>query len=519
MNKALWEPSDERIERANLNRFMRFVREQTGNEDIRRYAPLYDFSIRHPARFWPLVWEFCGIRASGDFEPVLTEAEHIADARWFPEVRLNFAQNLLRHRDDRLALIARDAHGAQRALTYTALHGEVARVAAALGAAGVGSGDRVAGTLGSGLERVIALLATSAIGAIWAPCPHDEAHLPDVAYLAALAPKLLFLGGERGVAAATADALREAAPSIGTIVAIAGAEASAGVVNWNAFASGDAAHPAFEPLPFAHPLYVLPAAASASGHCEGVVHGAGGLLIQHLKDLVLQLDLKREDRIVVATDDTAAWHWLVSALAVGATLIFVDETTSAGGEALWSVLDDVAASVLVTRSAALAAAAEAGLAPIQTHKLHHLRTIVVTGPAPPPAAYDYVYTAIKQRVLLCATDGGPDLLSSLAIGNPLLPIHRGELQGRALGLRVEVIDEDGHPLRDRSGSLACLAPFPALPLGYWNDADGARYRRDRFDDAFGIWLSGMQALLTARDGLLVSSVASWPAALPAAGAA
>lgn len=518
MNKALWEPSDERIERANLNRFMRFVREQTGNEDIRRYAPLYDFSIRHPARFWPLVWEFCGIRASGDFEPVLSEAEHIADARWFPDVRLNFAQNLLRHRDERIALIERDAHGAQRSLTYAALHGEVARVAVALVMAGIGSGDRVASTLGSGLERVIALLAASAVGAIWAPCPHDDEHLPDAAYLAALAPQLLFIGGAHGVAAATADAWRAAAPSIGTIVANADAEASSGVVSWTAFASGDAVHPTFEPLPFAHPLYVLPAAASTNGNREGVVHGAGGLLIQHLKDLVLQLDLKREDRIVVATDDTAAWHWLVSALAVGATLIFVDEATSAGGEALWSVLDEVTASVLVTRSDALAASAAAGLAPMQTHKLQHLRTIVVTGPAPPPAAYDYVYTAIKQRVLLCATDGGPDLLSSLAIGNPLLPIHRGELQGRGLGLRVEVIDEDGHPLRDRSGSLACLAPFPALPLGYWNDAGGVRYRRDRFAGDRGVWRPEMQALLTARDGLLIATTASWPAA-PAASAA
>ncbi len=519
MNKPLWEPSVERIERANLNRFMRFVREQTGNEDIRRYGLLYDFSVRHPARFWPLVWEFCGIRASGDFEPVMIEAGHIADARWFPDVRLNFAQNLLRHRDDRVALIARDAHGAQRSLTYAALYGEVMRVAAALSAAGIGSGDRVAGTLGSGLERVIALLATSAIGAIWAPCPHDEAGLPDQAYLAALAPKLLFLDGERAVAAATVDALCEAAPSLGTIVTSGPADAPAGAVNWTAFASADTAHPAFEPLPFAHPLYVLPAAASASGHREGVVHGAGGLLIQHLKDLVLQLDLKREDRIVVATDDTLAWHWLVSALAVGATLIFVDEATSAGGEALWSMLDDVGASVLVTRSDALAASAEAGLAPMQTHKLHTLRTIAVTGEAPPPEAYDYVYTAIKQRVLLCATAGGPDLVSSLAIGHPLLPIHRGELQGRGLGLRVEVVDEDGRPLRDRSGALACLAPFPALPLGYWNDPDGVRYRRDRFADARGIWSTGIHALLTARDGLLISTTTSWPVATPAASAA
>ena len=516
MNKPLWEPSDERIERANLNRFMRFVREQTGNEDIRRYAPLYDFSIRHPARFWPLVWEFCGIRASGDFEPVLTEAEHIADARWFPDVRLNFAQNLLRHRDDRIALIDRDAHGAQRSLSYAALHGEVARVAAALGATGVGSGDRVASTLGSGLERVIALLATSAIGAIWAPCPHDVEGLPDAAYLAALAPRVLFLGGTRAVTAATAEALREAAPSIGTIVTGAGAEASADVVTWTAFASADAGHAAFEPLPFAHPLYLLPA---ASGSREGLVHGAGGLLIQHLKDLVLQLDLKREDRIVVATGDLVSWHWLISALAIGATLIFVDEATSAGGDALWRVLDEVGASVLVTRSDALAASAAAGLVPMQTHKLQHLRTIVVTGPAPPPEAYDYVYTAIKQRVLLCAVAGGPDLPSCLATGSSGLPVHRGELQGRSLGLRVEVVDDDGHPLRDRSGALASLAPFPALPLGYWNDADGARYRRGWFAEAPGIWRPGVQAQLTARDGLLVSTTASWPVAASAASAA
>lgn len=509
MNKPVWEPSDERIDRANLNRFMRFVREQTGNEDIRRYAPLYDFSIRHPTRFWPLVWEFCGIRASGEFEPVLADADHMADARWFPEVRLNFAQNLLRHRDERTALIARGGDGTVQSISYAALHGEVARVAAALQRAGVGRGDRVASTLAIGVERVIALLATTAIGAVWAPCPHDADGIPDQTYLSALAPVVLLLGGEHAADVATCARLRAAAPSLATLVTTATGHLCADVSAWRTFAGSEAGQPGFELLPFAHPLYVLPAT-TASGPIEGVVHSAGGLLIQHLKDLVLHLDLKREDRIVLATDDESTWHWLMSALAVGATLVFADRAARAGGEALWDFLDETGASVLITRSDTLAATAAADLAPMHTHKLQHLRTIVVTGPAPPAEAYDYVYAAIKQRLLLCAVAGSPDLISSLAIGNPLLPIHRGELQCRSLGMRVEVVDGEDRPQRDHLGVLACLAPFPALPLGYRNDADGERYRRAWFGDATHVWRQATRAHLTARDGLIVETTADWP---------
>lgn len=515
MNKPLWEPSDERIERANLNRFMRFVREQTGNDDIRRYAPLYDFSVRHPARFWPLVWEFCGIRASGDFDPVLADAEQMPGARWFPEVRLNVAQNLLRFRDDRPALVSYDAAGASHTLSYAALHGEVARVAQALARAGVGAGDRVAAALPPGTERVIALLATIALGALWAPLPVREDALPDPAYLAELAPKLLFIGGRPAADPSLPAALRHAAPSLATVVVLAPPGPLAitdAVVSWAAFGAEEAPVPAFELLPFAHPLYLLP---SASG-TAGIVHGAGGTLIQHLKELVLHLDLKREDRIVLATDDLPTWHWLVSALAVGATLVLDAAIADAAPEALWDRLDEVGASVLVTRSRTLAAAAAAGLAPMHTHKLQNLRTIAVTGPAPPAEAYDYVYGAIKQRVLLAAVAGGPDLVSCLAIGNPLLPIHRGELQCRGLGMRVEVIDADGRPLRDEEGELACLAPFPALPLGFWNDPGGERYRQACFGGREGTWHQGVRARLTSRDGIVVADPAPWPTASPTA---
>ncbi|WP_386070685.1 AMP-binding protein [Tahibacter sp. UC22_41] len=483
MKKPIWEPSPERIERANLNRFARFAREQSGNEDLRGYAALYEFSIRHPERFWPLVWEFCGIRASGTFHETLVAAEHPADTRWFPGIRLNVAQNLLRFRDERCALTGRDPAGAAYEISHAQLQQQVARVAAALRERGIGPGDCVAGLLRNGSEAVVAMLASIAVGALWtAPPPAQAANV-----LNRLQPRLVF--ADTQYLAAT-GAVPEAA------VVVIGARGTPHV-HWNDLLAADAPPLSFELAGFEQPLYAL-----AREDGEVSLHSAGGTLIQHLKDLVLQADLKREDRVLhAAAPHTPYWHWLTSALAVGAPLVLADEEFSLAEPAAWDLVDAHAVSVLATDTAQLAAFAASPLQPRETHKLLALKTVLAIGAAPSPDAIEAVYARIKDRLMLslCAGDAGG--LSFVALGSPLLPVYTDELQCRGLGMRAEILADDGRAMNEQCGVLACLAPFPALPLGFVGDADGSRFRARYFAAAAAAWCAGEQAMLTAHEGL------------------
>ncbi|MGA9420876.1 MAG: acetoacetate--CoA ligase, partial [Rhodanobacteraceae bacterium] len=446
MSKPIWEPADERVERANLSRFMRFAREQTGNGDIDRYGSLYDFSIRHPEKFWPLVWEFCGIRASGNADEVLVDGERMPGARWFPGVRLNFAQNLLRHRDDKLAIVFRNESGRKRELTYAELHGEVARIAHALAQAGVGAGDRVAGFLPNLPETVIAMLATTSLGAIWSSCSPDFGIDGVVDRFGQIEPKVLFTadayhyGGKRFDCLDKVRSVLERIPAIEKLVVIGYVEEAPaldglrGATTWSDFAGGDVHAPTFEALPFDHPVYIL-YSSGTTGVPKCIVHGAGGTLIQHLKELVLHTDLKREDRIFYYTTcGWMMWNWMVSSLAVGATLVLYDGAPSyPDGNALWDLADEVGISVFGTSAKWLSAIEKAGIKPAGTHKLQPLKTILSTGSPLAPESYDYVYRDIKERVLLASISGGTDIVSCFALGNPLLPVYRGELQCRGLG--------------------------------------------------------------------------------------
>jgi len=516
MNKPIWEPGNERIERANINRFMRFVRESIGNEDIRRYAPLYDFSVRHPEKFWPLVWEFCGIRASGDFDPVLVDGDKMPGARWFPEVRLNFAQNLLRFKDDRTAIVFRNEWGHERELTYAELHAEVGRVAHALKALGVGAGDRVAGFMPNIPETVIAMLATTSLGATWSSCSPDFGINGVVDRFGQIAPKVLFTADAYGYGGKRFDCIEkirgvlEKIPSVEKLVVVPySGEALnlAGLpnaVSWPDFAgtTDHALH--FEVLPFDHPVYIM-YSSGTTGVPKCIVHGAGGTLIQHLKELVLHTDLKREDRLFYYTTcGWMMWNWFVSGLAVGATLVLYDGSPShPDGNALWNLADEVGISVFGTSAKWISAIEKAGIKPRETHKLLQLKTILSTGSPLPPESYDYVYRDIKERVLLASISGGTDIISCFALGNPLLPVYRGELQCRGLGMKVEILDDAGNPVREEKGELACTAPFPSMPVAFWNDPDGEKYKKAYFSRIPNVWCHGDHALLTEHDGIVI----------------
>jgi acetoacetyl-CoA synthetase len=514
--KPIWEPGKERVEGANINRFMRFVREQTNNDDLRSYAPLYDFSVRQPERFWKLVWEFCGIRSTGDFDEVLVDGDKMPGAKWFPNVRLNFAQNLLRYKDDRTALIARNEWGHAHEISYAQLHVEVGKLAYALRAAGVTVGDRVAGFLPNIPEAVIAMLATASIGAVWSSCSPDFGTNGVVDRFGQIAPKVLFTADAYGYGGKRFDCLNKVRevlrqiPNVEKVVVIPysgdplALDGIANAVTWPDFVGTTEHAPEFTPTAFDHPLYIM-YSSGTTGVPKCIVHGAGGTLIQHLKELVLHTDVKREDKIFYYTTcGWMMWNWLVSSLAVGATVVLYDGSPfHPDGNVLWNLIDEVGISVFGTSAKWIASSEKAGIKPRESHKLLTLKTILSTGSPLADESFEYVYRDVKQRLMLSSISGGTDIVSCFALGCPLLPVYRGELQCRGLGLKVEILDDAGKPVREEKGELACTAPFPCMPVGFWNDPQGEKYHNAYFSKVPNVWCHGDHALLTERDGIVI----------------
>jgi acetoacetyl-CoA synthetase len=518
----VWEPDQARQARSNLARFLAFVR-GTYAADVSDYSQLYAFSINQPEIFWNAVWDFCGVLAEGSRVPAVLDGDRMPGARWFPSIRLNFAENLLRFRDDRLALIGANELGLRRTFTYRELRGEVSRLAQALAGAGVGPGDRIAGYLPNLPEAVIAMLATASLGAVWSSCSPDFGVDGAVDRFGQIEPKVLFTaasysyGGKRFECLERVGEIVARIPAIQRVVVVPYLESSAnlaaipGAVALSDFVAPFApAAPAassgfeFSRQPFSHPLYVL-YSSGTTGVPKGIVHGAGGTLLQHLKELVLHTDLSRADRIFYFTTcGWMMWNWLVSSLAVGATAILYDGSPNyPDGNALWNLTDELGITVFGTSARWLAATEKAGIKPRTTHDLKTLKTILSTGSPLSPASFDYVYRDIRADVLLSSISGGTDILSCFALGNPVLPVWRGELQCRGLGMDVVVLDEDGRPVRGTLGELACRAPFPSMPVGFWNDPDGRRYRAAYFDRVPGVWCHGDLAVLTEHDGLAI----------------
>ncbi|MEJ2479850.1 MAG: acetoacetate--CoA ligase [Acidihalobacter sp.] len=517
MEQPVWQPDTTRSENSNMARFVRFVCERTGNPDIQRYAPLWEFSVRQPERFWSLLWEFCGVRASGEFEPVLVDGDRMPGAQWYPGVRLNFAENLLRHRNDRPALMFRNEWGHARELSYAQLYAEVARLAAALKEAGVGPGDRVAGYLPNMPETVIAMLAAASLGAIWSSTSPDFGVKGVVDRFGQIEPKVLFAVDAYPYGGKTHDCLGklreviDAIPAIERVVVIPYSGRSLNLSDlpkaeaWPEFVDGQTAeHIEFAPMPFAHPLYIM-YSSGTTGVPKCIVHGAGGTLLQHLKELVLHTDLKHDDRIFYYTTcGWMMWNWLVSSLATGACVVLYDGSPfHPKGSVLWNLIDELDISIFGTSAKWLAAVEKVGIRPRETHQLKSLKTILSTGSPLAPESFDYVYRDVKTNVMLASISGGTDIVSCFALGNPLLPVYRGELQCRGLGLKVEAYDSEGKPVRGEPGELVCEAPFPSMPVGFWNDPDGAKYRAAYFERYPNVWAHGDFIEITPRGGVII----------------
>ncbi len=516
-DKAIWQPSAGAMEQTNMGQFIRFVAGEF-DEEITDYEALYAFSINRPGQFWQSVWEFCGIRSSARWSSVVKGFDRMPGAAWFPEARLNFAQNLLRYDDDQVALLFRGESGATMQVTYAQLNQRVAQLAAALRLSGVTPGDRVAGFLPNLPHTVIAMLAAASVGAIWSSCSPDFGIAGVVDRLGQVAPKILFAADGYFYAGKRIDVRDRIAgivaelPSVEQVVLIpyldrqVSAEGTPKAILFNDYLSRSAASkPEFAQLPFDHPLYIM-FSSGTTGVPKCIVHGAGGTLIQHLKELVLHSDLGRDDRIFYFTTcGWMMWNWLVTSLAAGATVVLYDGSPfHPGPEVLFDLIDRHQINIFGTSAKWLSAVEKAGFEPRSSHQLTSLRTILSTGSPLAPASYDFVQEHVKPGVCLSSISGGTDIISCFALGNPLLPVYRGELQCRGLGMRVEILDDQGNPQPAGSvGELSCTQPFPSMPIEFWQDGDGSRYHAAYFDKIPGVWCHGDLAELTPRDGLII----------------
>jgi acetoacetyl-CoA synthetase len=511
--EPIWTPSLFRIADANLTRFMAFV--ENRGVRIADYDALYDWSVAEPAAFWAAFFDYAGVIADRGEGPVLVDGERMPGARWFPGTRLNFAENLLCGPDAEPAIVFRNELGARREMSWSELRSEVARIAAGLRADGIGAGDVVAGFLPNLPEAVIAMLASASLGATWTSCSPDFGIQGVLDRFGQVRPKAVFTADGYHYAGKSVDSLApiagvlERLPSVRRVVVVSYADAEPSATrlpNLAAFAEyGDrSAQLRFERMPFDHPLYVL-YSSGTTGVPKCIVHGAGGTLLQHLKEHLLHTDLKPGDRLFYFTTcGWMMWNWLASALASQATIVLYDGAPlHPAPQVLWDMAAEEAVTVFGTSPKYLAALQKAGYRPKEHHALAVLRALLSTGSPLAPEQYDFVAGAIGPDVQLASISGGTDIVSCFALGNPLLPVWRGELQCRGLGMKVEVWSDDGEPLTGERGELVCAAPFPSMPVSFWNDPDGSRYRAAYFMRFPGVWHHGDYALLTARGGLVI----------------
>jgi acetoacetyl-CoA synthetase len=518
----IWQPSAQRIAGTRLTRFAKTA----GKRWNRRlasadYQALHAWSIDHPEEFWASVWEFGEVRGEMG-KTVVIDREKMPGAKWFPEAKLNFAENLLRRRDDGDALVFWGEDKVKGRASHAELYRAVAQTAAALRAMGVVKGDRVAAYLPNLPAAVVAMLATASIGAIFSSASPDFGVQGVVDRFGQIEPKLLFACDGYLYNGKTIDCLGKVAeiaarmPSLERVVVVSYAgNASGGGGDIAAVKHGvslaDFIAPfagereiRFERLPFDHPLYIM-YSSGTTGVPKCIVHCAGGVLLQHIKEHQLQSDVHPDDRLFYFTTcGWMMWNWLVSALASGATLLLYDGSPFVGrGNILFDYADAEDMTHFGTSAKFIDAIAKIELKPRQTHKLEHVRAVFSTGSPLVAEGFDYVYASIKQDVQLASVSGGTDIISCFVIGNPNGPVHRGEIQRAGLGMAVDVFDDDRRPVRGEKGELVCTRSFPVMPIGFWQDTDGAKYHAAYFDRFDNIWCHGDFAEITAHGGFII----------------
>ncbi|MEO8037959.1 MAG: acetoacetate--CoA ligase [Betaproteobacteria bacterium] len=515
MNEPLWSPSPERFSQANLTAFAQQIKRDWGVATP-DYHAMYAWSVREPDKFWSSLWDFCEVVGTKG-ERALIDGERMPGARWFPDASVNYAENQLRRQDDAQAMVFHGENKVRRTLSFREVHEAVSRLAQALRAQGVQPGDRVAAIVANMPEAIIGLLASSSVGAIWSSCSPDFGVQGMLDRFGQIEPKVLlsvdgyFYGGK------THDNLGKLAqivprlPSVERVVVIpyvgdaSALDGIAHALSWSTFVQPFPAGPIrYERLPFDHPLAIL-YSSGTTGVPKCIVHGQGGTMLQHLKEHRLQTDVKPGDRLFYFTTcGWMMWNWLASGLSSGATLLLYDGSPFyPGANVLWDFAEQERMTIFGTSAKYIDALAKLRLAPGTTHDLTALRTMTSTGSPLVAESFEYVYRSIKQDLLLSSISGGTDIVSCFVLGSPWLPVWRGEIQCRGLGMKVEVFDDSGESVVGVKGELVCTAPFPCMPVGFWNDPDGAKYHAAYFESYPNIWCHGDYMELTSRGTCII----------------
>ncbi|MBL7203231.1 MAG: acetoacetate--CoA ligase [Desulfobacteraceae bacterium] len=503
MAKLLWQPSEERIKGTNMYRFMTFINEKY-DQNFGEYAPLYQWSIENIPDFWASMWEFAEIKASKPYTQVVDDGTKMPGASWFPGARLNFAENLLRYRDDQVALIFKGESQDSIRMTYAELYDEVAHVAKSLKETGVQAGDRVAGFMPNMPETIIAMLAATSLGATWSSCSPDFGIKGVLDRFGQIKPKVLFTangyffkGKSFDSLARVSDILKEI-PSIEKVVVIPYTGKNPDLsplpnaVDYRQFKSTDSpSEIEFEQLPADHPLYIM-FTSGTTGLPKCMVQSAGGILVHHMKELMLHADLKREDTIFYFTTcGWMMWNWLTSSLSVGATLVLFDGNPFYPNPgALWKMAQDEKITIFGTSAGYIAALQNAGVKPGKEYDLTPLKAVMSTGSPLSVEGFEYIYSEVKEDLQLASISGGSDINGCFAGGNPMGPVYAGELQCRDLAMKVEAFDENGKPVINQQGELVCTAPSPSMPIYFWDDPKGEKYHAAYFDVYPNIWRHG-----------------------------
>ena len=512
----LWVPDGLSILQSNLHAFQEKIKTDLGLE-FDQYQKLHKWSVSHPEQFWAQVWEFGDVRCSIKWDRVLENPDQFPGAKWFPGARLNFAENLLRDRSDRIAIVSRLENGTRRTLSYSELYEKVAACAQGLRELGVISGDRVAGFMPNVPETIVAMLATSAVGAVWSSCSPDFGINGVMDRFGQITPKVLFACDGyfyNGKTLNSLPKLKEICSRIESIerlvlIPVTGQKIQeTGIPNtilFNEFWENHGAQELrFEQLPFDHPLYIM-YSSGTTGVPKCIVHGAGGSLIQHLKEHQLHTNLKPEDVLFFFTTcGWMMWNWLVTGLASKATIVLYDGSPLyPQPESLFDIATQEKISIFGVSAKYIAALKKSGVRPIQTHELNNLKTILSTGSPLSDDSFRYVYDDIKSDVALASISGGTDILSAFVLGHPHLPVWEGEIQCKALGMAVEIWDENGSSVIGQKGELVCIKPFPSAPIYFWNDHENQKYLSAYFDTFPGIWAQGDYAEITEHGGLII----------------
>jgi len=511
----LWTPPESRISSARLTEFIDLVNKRYGLGLI-GFHDLHRWSLKTPGLFWRAVWDFTGIVSSNPVSDTLADGDKFPGATWFPGVRLNFAENLLRYRDDKVAIVSVLENGRRKEISFRQLYKNVAQLAIALRHEGVVAGDRVVGFMPNIMEAVIAMLATTSIGAIWSSCSPDFGINGVLDRFGQIEPKILFSADGYFYNGKSCDSLQRLAEIVNQIgglkqvvvVPVVNETPAVAHINnavlFEEFLHKTESEIVFEQLPFDHPLYVM-YSSGTTGVPKCIVHGAGGTLIQHLKEHQLHVGLKREDTFFYFTTcGWMMWNWLVSGLASGATLVLYDGSPFAGnGNILLDLIDDESINIFGTSAKYISALEKEGRKPRDSHRLDTLKTILSTGSPLAHQSYDYVYRDFKADVCLSSISGGTDIVSCFVAGSEVLPVFRGEIQVPGLGMAVEIWDDSGHAVTEQKGELVCSKPFPSAPVGFWNDEDGSKYSRAYFERWPGTWAHGDYGEVTAQGGFII----------------